>query len=513
MSASSTFADLLEQLDMWWPEGDGEALRSAANGWSETADLIDEITDVLNAVAERLTDNYRGEAADRFAETWARWNAESGYLGITAADCRRLATALMDFANDVDVADRTLVQLIEQALTAAARTPNPINPMMLPQDWMTWLQASGDQLFGLLSTQTSMHTTEIDTNVGNCSLPPAPGDRPDLSSIIKTNITWPDPGKPTDLSELANGEINFGGGQGCVPSIPVYVLRIGGPPTVVPTPGPTSPQLVPVVPAIPGPPSPPVLVAVPPVAIPNTASTPTGPANALTNSSQASAYPATPLTGTQSDATTASPLDSPPTIAGSGTQPVSTQTLGAPTVLAQILPLSTSSTQATTALSSSSAQSGDELTKPINDEAFDKLVDDLLGIGPAGKKLAKLGAPLAKPFSPPVPGKKSGIELGSGTGIPPSLRAMNLSASSDAVPKVTNSASDFVSFNPAAAAPAAAGVAGVAAVAAVAASKKAGRGNFPMMPMGGGAMSGGDDSNEPKRRSRKRAVIPPPIVQ
>jgi uncharacterized protein YukE len=492
MSASSAFVDLLDQLDMWWPEGDGSALRVAADGWNKTADLIDEITAVLGSVAGRLTDNYRGEAADRFTQTWAKWVGEAGYLGLTSADCRRLAAALMDFANDVDVADRTLVQFIEQALGAAATNPNPVNPMMLPQEWLTWLQASGAQLFAHLAAQTNSNTAELDAQVGNCCLPPAPGDRPDLSTIISTNISWPDPGKPTDMTALATGEINFGAGQGFLPTsfifeqppggvgggvlfrhLLMHQLRggnVGTQPTVLAPP-----------PANPTPPS-------------------TAQVNVGTNS---------PTAGTPS-------VGIPPVATSTPLQQFTTPVIEAPLASTQMVAATTALTTPSASPSiptppsagvAAPAQPVNELTAPLSDAAFDKLVDDMLGgkDADAKAKAAALAKPaaaavIAKPKAPP----KSLLGLGS---VPP-LRTLKLSSIPDAVPTVADIGTESVSFG----GPAIPAAAGAAAATAAAASKKAGSG-FPMMPLGGGSMSGGDDNNEPKRRSRKRALTPPPIVE
>jgi uncharacterized protein YukE len=542
MSASSAFVDLLEQLDMWWPEGDGNALRAAADGWSETAELIDEITTVLDAVAHRLTDNYRGEAANRFGETWNRWTNETGHLRVTAEDCRKLAAALTDFASDVDIADRTLVQFIEQALAAAATKPNPLNPMMLPQEWLAWLQTSGAQLLAHLSTQTCAHTNVMDNEVGNCSLPPAPGDRPDIANIIGTNITWPDPGQPRDLSGLVSAEIDFGAGQGFDPSSWSIndVLRLlpwwsrlprSGPPTVV---GGAS-----VPPGLPVPPAPPGISGLPgstvPGTTPGTAPVPTGsivpgtapgttPAPPVTSSTTPpvvsqvvvgaptqAATQAAPQTPTQTP-TQAAPQTAPslpggatPTLAEStvpiGASPLPQSGQPVPNIVVATGPNGESQ------LVRAQTTAGAGQTAPLSDAAFDKLVDDLLGTDndpKAGVKVAdKSGLPKPPAASKFMPG------AGIGKTGAMSVRPLSLSSIPDSVPKVPDDLSNVSFGTPATVAVPAAGA---AAVVASKASKRSGS-NFPMMPLGGGAMSGGDDSNEPKRRSRKRIVTPPPIVQ
>ncbi len=574
MSSSSAFVDLLQQLDMWWPEGDGNALRAAADGWSKTAELIDEITAVLNSVASRLTDNYRGEAADRFSETWTRWTGESGYLGVTATDCRKLAAALTDFASDIDVADRTLVQLIEQALNAAATTPNPANPMMLPQDWLMWLKASGAQLHAGVSTQTGAHTNALDADVRSCSLPPAPGDPLDLSTIIATRVSWPDPGKPIDLTRLATGEINFGAGQGISPTSPIFGSG-----------GENSPGLVlthrPSVPREPGD-APPVSGAVPggSGAVPGSAGMPSNPVGTTegppptTGSATPPGDPATNVATTPTGATTASPPPNSPAVVApaavaAGVTPVvvaaaatvapaavtpssftaNAVASAAPSGAAAVVETPSNATPSTptdvATLAGFAAERRSVRAQTIGAPAVDAQVGTpQVGASPTGsiadgattppttgkdapltdetfdrmvdelfgKDGKAVKPPVAKPalIPPARPVPKASNGL---AGNPnPSLRALTLSSVPDAVPKVSGSTGSVTFDANTAAVPAAAGVGAAAAVAAGAA-KKAGSSHFPMVPLGGGGASGGDDNNEPKRRSRKHSVAPPPIVQ
>jgi hypothetical protein len=270
MSGSAAFSSLFAQLEMWWPQGDSDSLRTVGDAWLQLAEDIEDIAMILNSVAVRLADEYRGDAASRFQETWKQWGSvggegsDAGYLSITASDCRRLAGALHDFANDVAVADHTLVRLVEQALQGGMSAPNPTNPYALSTEWMKWLQTSGDALFALLTQQTNKYREGLDTpsigptsasprdastNIPSskpdresaisgtggtrdpdfrlrtppdaagrigpvCALPAAPGDMPASTTLIAANVNWLDPGKPRDLRFLGSYGVDFGGGPG-----------------------------------------------------------------------------------------------------------------------------------------------------------------------------------------------------------------------------------------------------------------------------------------------------------
>jgi hypothetical protein len=252
MSASAAFAHLFEQLNMWWPEGDSSALREAANAWSETADLVDEIGSVLSAVAERLIDNYRGEAATAFQTMWSTWTTPlaDGYLDVTSGDCRNLSAALLDFSSDVAVADRTLVQLVEQALAAAALNPQPTQPCGLSPEWTTWLQSASTQMSSHLVSRTVGRLSATGASIAEhnirrsdvCSLPSAPGDPVDMGALVASNVSWPDPGSPQDLRTLSTSPVDFGGGQGDLSALASLLPAVVVPGLIGrPTPPPGSP--------------------------------------------------------------------------------------------------------------------------------------------------------------------------------------------------------------------------------------------------------------------------------
>jgi hypothetical protein len=230
MSSSAVFGDELDALGIWWPRGDGDALREAAATWTSMADLLDDVAMVLDAASKSAIENYRGDAANRFGELWTHWSGATGYLGITVADCRRLAAALTDFGTDVDVADRALVQLIEEALAA-----NGLGSTSGMVDmWLNWLRDSA----GVVGTDLALRadrSTDLLASVEPVQQPNAPTvNNPapiDPAVIQPDKITWPDPGTPGDLSSLATTDVDFGAGQGRLP--------------VVITPGTTAPGTTP----------------------------------------------------------------------------------------------------------------------------------------------------------------------------------------------------------------------------------------------------------------------------
>ena len=232
MSATRTFGEQLDALGIWWPQGDGDALREAAAAWTAMADLLADITTVLDAAARSVVEHHHGDAANRFGELWQHWSSDSGYLATTVADCRRLAAALTGFGTDVDVADRTLAHFVEQALEAmsTAIAPGAIDV------WMTWLHDVAAGIGEDLSLRATHHATPLG-DIQPSRQPRLPTD-PDRVAIDPARITWPDPGKPIDLTNVMTTVVDFGAGQGTLPPAltpPVKVPDpiISGPPTPV----------------------------------------------------------------------------------------------------------------------------------------------------------------------------------------------------------------------------------------------------------------------------------------
>ncbi len=218
MSSSAAFGEELDALGIWWPRGDGDALREVAAIWTSMADLIDDVAMVLDAAAKSAIENYRGDAAGRFADLWQNWSGTTGYLAVTVADCRRLAAALTDFGTDVDVADRALVQLIEEALAAnGLGTTSGMLDM-----WLMWLRDSAGVLGADLAVRAGRSIDLLaavepsqQPNLPTVSNPAAI----DPAVIQPDKIQWPDPGTPGDLSSLATTDVDFGAGQGRLPVV------------------------------------------------------------------------------------------------------------------------------------------------------------------------------------------------------------------------------------------------------------------------------------------------------
>ncbi len=234
MSASAVFASELEQLGVWWPEGDGDALRVSADAWLATADLLDDIGRVLDTAAAMVTENYHGEASGRFAALWSRWSGERGYVAVTAADCRRIATALTDFAGDIDTADRALLHLIDEALDST------LAPTLASLDelWQAWLTDGADAIGAGLGRRADAAADQLaQAGAGTPIL--SPDER---AAIDPARVTWPDLGAPVDLGHLATTPVDLGAGQGELPTVtvaPVPVPDDVGDPSLPPvtTPG------------------------------------------------------------------------------------------------------------------------------------------------------------------------------------------------------------------------------------------------------------------------------------
>jgi hypothetical protein len=273
MSASRVFGEELDARGIWWPRGDGDALRDLALAWKVTADVVEDITAVLEQSALSAIENYHGAASDRFGAHWKAWSGDHGYLANTVADIRRLVAALTDFGTDIDIADRTLARLVEQAIDETRRTPTPANTDV----WMSWLHDCATAIGSNLDAAATRCSDGLSPIVE--AQPPVVGDVP-LATIHASEITWPDLGIPVDLSGITTAVVDFGAGQGRLPaeldptavlppitptvpapvvSPPTTVVVIGDGNTVTVTPPPITalpplPNLPPLPPLVPVPP-------------------------------------------------------------------------------------------------------------------------------------------------------------------------------------------------------------------------------------------------------------------
>lgn len=208
----TTFAEQLDELGVWWPRGDGDALRATAQAWLDIAAVLDDATAVLDAVVATVADGHTGDAAARLATHWQPWSGTGGHLAVTAADCRRLAASLTDFGTDVDVADRAVALLAEQALAEilAAVSPDAC------EQWVAWLHDSADGVRTGLDARTE-RTADSLTDVGTTTTVADTTRPPTVADVDPDKITWVDPGTPIDLSSLGTTPVDFGAGQGVLP--------------------------------------------------------------------------------------------------------------------------------------------------------------------------------------------------------------------------------------------------------------------------------------------------------
>jgi RHS repeat-associated protein len=119
MSSESTTAKVVKDLTgMWWPAADADKLRSAADAWTAMATALDSVTGTANSAAQSVIGSNHGPAIDAFRLFWERYyKSGTGWLPDSAAACRQMATALNDFAAQVD---KAVHQLEEEAVIVGA---------------------------------------------------------------------------------------------------------------------------------------------------------------------------------------------------------------------------------------------------------------------------------------------------------------------------------------------------------------------------------------------------------
>lgn len=219
MRQTAPFADQLDALGIWWPRGDGDAMRAAAGAWTAIGEVLAEITDSLDDVQTSVSEGYRGPAADALRDLWAAWSGPDGHLPSTAADCRRLAAALTDFGGDIDAAHTTLVRLIETVLDAGGGVDG-----LVDGDDIEYLRTGADEVGAVLSKRASVRGRPLDDIAAVHSRTPA-----DRSAIDTANVSWVDPGSPDDLTFLVGESVDFGAGEGAVAGLlPGLIAPIGG---------------------------------------------------------------------------------------------------------------------------------------------------------------------------------------------------------------------------------------------------------------------------------------------
>jgi hypothetical protein len=460
VSAVGVFGEQLDGLGIWWPRGDGDAVRMVATAWEEMATFLDELLVVLDATSAMIATHYQGEAAGRYSALWAKWSGDHGYLAVTAADCRRLAASLNDFSTDIDTADRTLAMLVNEAFTAIASALTP----EIAQAWLDWLHQGASSVSNDLGDRADVRATPLrDITTWTPSSATAP-DRtaPDRSTIDPARISWPDPGRPGDLSAIATTPVDFGAGQGRLPW----------------TMNPTQP-----LPAYPGGPDEYVGRPVPPDGVEPGAQPDVDPC--LANPTvPTDTEPVAPLPPTMPPPIACVP---PPGVPLPGVSPTDLTAL--PTVDEELVDAT--------------------LEEPTDDSLLDEVVPELVADDLDPTELDEVVDPLAGAMGGAGGGfgGGGGFDLGSLGGggsisVPPlpdmpTFEPTGLSALTPIeVQPPSLDGSDTMAM--------AAGAAGVTGLAAKAASGTSGKAPFfPMMPMAGGGATG-DERPEPRRRSRYR---------
>ncbi|MGH8902483.1 MAG: hypothetical protein ACRDYA_12590 [Egibacteraceae bacterium] len=105
---------------LWWPAGDPDKLREAADAWDAMASHLDTATATLSGAASAVTGANSGAAIDAFANHWELVGGSQGAIPAIAGDCRAIAASLREFADAVDeVREQILQMAVEIAATVA----------------------------------------------------------------------------------------------------------------------------------------------------------------------------------------------------------------------------------------------------------------------------------------------------------------------------------------------------------------------------------------------------------
>lgn len=73
---------------LWWPSGDPDKLRQAADSWNAIADHMDTVTTTLSGAADAVTKVNSGTAIDVFANHWQLTGGSGGALPTISGSCR-----------------------------------------------------------------------------------------------------------------------------------------------------------------------------------------------------------------------------------------------------------------------------------------------------------------------------------------------------------------------------------------------------------------------------------------
>ncbi|HEY2220968.1 hypothetical protein [Actinomycetospora sp.] len=106
--------EIVSEVGLWWPSADEDGLREAAQAWDRMATALDRAVDVGRTGAAQAGAHWHGDAAGRFAGTWAQHETT---LHDDAAGARALGAALREYADAVGDVKRRVEEL---AITAGA---------------------------------------------------------------------------------------------------------------------------------------------------------------------------------------------------------------------------------------------------------------------------------------------------------------------------------------------------------------------------------------------------------
>src|SRR5690242_9963128 len=91
-------------VGMDFPEADEDALWRCSQAWSSAGSELRALMSPAAAAGTGVLTALSGEAGDAFAQLWAPFHTERGYLEKLAEQCDRLATACDRTASDIEYA-------------------------------------------------------------------------------------------------------------------------------------------------------------------------------------------------------------------------------------------------------------------------------------------------------------------------------------------------------------------------------------------------------------------------
>ncbi|MGX1854072.1 WXG100 family type VII secretion target [Streptomyces sp. NPDC055299] len=117
MSAGDKAKEIVQDLTgMWWPEGDEDRLREAAQAWRDFAEDVKDITWSAHKSAQDVIDSNKGQSIESFASFWRKYHSGGkGYLDDLAESARDMAKALDKFADQIAEAKKKIEHELEIA--------------------------------------------------------------------------------------------------------------------------------------------------------------------------------------------------------------------------------------------------------------------------------------------------------------------------------------------------------------------------------------------------------------